>query len=98
MGVFEGSGPQGYELGPTKAVEPCKPEWEKMIVTAKKKQEKTKTFLSALQNYLLPDMRYERKRSFTLDELVGALTLEDLEFDVAIERLIDQQEQEAKRK
>ena len=85
------------DIGAMKAQEaPCKRDYEKIIVLANEKQAKTKTLISALENYLLPELRYDvRNNTFTLDSLIGRLHLEDLEYDLAIERLLQQQEAES---
>lgn len=98
MGVFEDfNAPKGYTASQLSEAKPCKPDYETIIATAKRKQDNTKTLLSALQNYLLPELRYDiRNNSFTLDSLIGRLFIEDLEYDLAIEKLLEQQEAEQK--
>jgi len=94
MSAFDSDiGPESYS-GEQEARR-CKPDYEKLIKIQKDKNTVSTNLKNAVFDYLDVWSSYSRKNpEFTLPSLIGSLELEIRYGEVAIEKLIKQQEQD----
>ncbi len=91
MGVFGGGMPTVGGYAEAKQLQPCKPEYEKMIADVKKQQEASQKLYNALLHYLDTNGGGNDAQS---SHLIGSLILEMRDQDKIIQRIIEQQELE----
>jgi len=78
-----------YGEGEAKMSRGCKPDYENMIKEARKNKERAETLWNAIFNYTRG-----RSQSTVLATMVGELAFEIKDIERAIERMIEQQEQQ----